>query len=315
MIVRMARVSASAPGAVNNPAPHRGNPWSGHLALIAPLFAVLFVLIKAYVVAQFSLTTAGALVSAAPLSVLVGTITSYLNVTIILATALSAAWLILSRTRYRAHLTRSVVVDSGVFATSVAGAALFPVPNLWGYYTASVLYVLGGATACGLIWWASSTPSRLTWFRWMAWVHQRPHRLVILYFAFLLAPTLRSAWVPAEVLVLRHTIAISDSHLKGGALQRTKYPVVFVLSDDGPWITVMDVRSKVLMRLPTQEVAHRQVCHYTGQPPNSVPLAAYLIGVRFHSPNSFCATLIKDHERRLDPLVVPESSQPATPSS
>src|SRR6187401_2382129 len=52
---------------------------------VIPVLVVFFLLLKVYVVGRFSLTTAGALVSAAPLSVLVGTVSSYLNMALFLA--------------------------------------------------------------------------------------------------------------------------------------------------------------------------------------------------------------------------------------
>jgi hypothetical protein len=49
----------------------------GTLATLAPVLLILLLLVKVYGVARFSLTTAAALVTASPLSVLVGTLTLY----------------------------------------------------------------------------------------------------------------------------------------------------------------------------------------------------------------------------------------------
>ena len=277
---------------------------------MVPLAAILFVLLKAYVVARYSLTTAGALVSAAPVSVLVGTVTSYLNLVIVLVAVGSGAWLLLHRFRAgREPPSRSL--DALVFGAFVGSVALLPVPNKWGYYLlASGYLVLTGLVVLGA-WRLTVRLADRPGLGWLRPMRDRPQRFLAVYVLLLLAPTLRSPWVPAEVLVLRHPVAITDSHLRHGRLPTSRYPVVFVLAEDDPWLTVIDERSRALERLPIDEVAHRQVCHYTGQAPNSVPLLAYLAGKSFRSPNSFCRTLIKNHASVLDPLV---DLEPSTPS-
>jgi hypothetical protein len=68
----------------------------GSFATLAPVLLILLLLIKVYGVARFSLTTATALVTAAPLSVLIGTVTLYQYVSMAIVAAgsllLSIAW-------------------------------------------------------------------------------------------------------------------------------------------------------------------------------------------------------------------------------
>ncbi|MBA2953748.1 hypothetical protein GON03_05420 [Nocardioides sp. MAH-18] len=278
-----------------------------------PVLVVFFLLLKAYVVARYSLTTAGALVTAAPLTVVVGTIMSYLNVAVLVLAVASGAWLVRYVRDVRRKGSQAADPTSGedieplaviVLATCLL---LLPVPsttNFTGAFLRFVLY-LGAVLIMVLGAWLivrGSARRRSSGF--LGHLASKTSWFIAVAAVLVVAPTLRTPWVPAEVLVLRDEIAIQDSHLQGGKLETTKYPVVFVLDENEEWTTVLDVESRILLRLPTSSVAHRQVCHYRGQPPGTVPLAAWLLGHRYQSPNGTCSTLVRKHAARLDPLVV-----------
>lgn len=271
-----------------------------------PVLVVFFLLLKAYVVARYSLTTTGALVSAAPFTVLVGTVTSYLNIALVLIGVGTAWWLVLRR-KSQDRADR----DLRPMAFGIASVCLlfFPLPVHGGLgrifaFTVGVLVV-----AC-LSWWLLSTAARRhTGSAVLRFFAQRQVWGVVAFLVLLL-PTLRTPWVPAEVLVLRDSIAISDSHPVDGQLRTTRYPVVYVLSQDGPWTTALDAKSRFLIRLPTTTILHRQVCHYADQPRSSIPLGAFLMGTRYASPNTVCHTLVARHAVLLDPLVVPSARTP-----
>jgi hypothetical protein len=279
-----------------------------------PILGILYLLLKAFVVAQYSLTTAGALVVAAPLSVLVGTITSYLNLTLLL-TAICAAWWLV---RHQKGPQASVADDDGknldaiAFGVLVTSIIFLPWPFSISYFREellrAILYVVGcGAAVIALRYVArkASAHNGLGWLEWFAPIG----RAIAVFVVLLLIPTLNKPWVPAEVLVLRSSIAIQDSHLEDGKLQRSRYPVVYVLSEGSNWTTVLDAETRILLRLPTDSVAHRQVCRDRDQPPGSVPVWAFISGVRYDSPNTMCHTLVAEHATRLDPLVPPEASE------
>ena len=61
----------------NSNLPRDGKIDIGTLAIISPFVLILLLLVKAYGVARFSLTTATALVITAPISVLLGTLALY----------------------------------------------------------------------------------------------------------------------------------------------------------------------------------------------------------------------------------------------
>jgi hypothetical protein len=289
---------------------------------VIPVLVVFFLLLKVYVVGRFSLTTAGALVSAAPLSVLVGTVSSYLNMALFLAGISILGWLIARWGAGRRGASGNDEPDLDAVAVGVClvCVAFFPVPDRISYFTPAVwkmlAYIIGTGLVLAVIWGAAKLLGRRDGGELFRWVAGKPNYFIAVYVVALLFPTLSSPWVPAEVIVLRHPIAIQDSHLdRNGKLGTSNYAVVYVLSESGQWTTVLDAETRILVRLPTDEVVHRQVCRYKGQPPGTMPLWAVLAGQRYHSPNTMCDTLVEDHRRRLDPLI-PDSGQVApTPSS
>jgi len=287
-----------------------------------PVLVVFFLLLKAYVVARYSLTTAGALVTAAPVTVVVGTIMSYLNISVLLLAVVSLSWLV-RHVRHVREVRRQAGDAAGdptmgedleplvviVFVTSLL---LFPVPSIK-YFTSAfvtvVVYLAAVLAVVLAVWFLVRWGARHSSSTFLQYLSGRTGWFIALAAVLVVAPTLRTPWVPAEVMVLRDDIAIQDSHLTDGELKTTRYPVVFVLAENGEWTTVLDVESRILLRLPTSSVAHRQVCHYEGQPPGTVPLAAFVLGHRYQSPNTMCSTLVRDHRDRLDPLVVPEEPE------
>jgi len=273
-----------------------------------PLVAIFYLLLKAYVIGEYSLTTAGALVVAAPLTVLVGTITSYLNLALLMIALWATTWLWRQResTSEGTSSADAKTLNAFVFGLLLTCILFLPWPFSVTYFQEAILsalwYVFGTAAAVLLLWGLLLGLRRKGKHLWLAGL-STPGRIAALYAVILLLPTLDRPWVPAEVLVLRSAIAIQDSHLEDGELRRSKYPVVYVLSESSSWTTVLDAESRILLRLPTDEVAHRQVCRYQDQPPGSVPIWAYISGFRYDSPNTMCHTLVDEHELLLDPLV------------
>lgn len=287
---------------------------------LIPGLAILYLLLKAFVVANYSLTTAGALIVAAPLAVLVGTVTAYLNLAFLLIMVATAAWLF----RRRAGTPQSPAdpetknIEAMAVGLLLASTLFLPWPFSISYFRDGILgalvYILAiGGLAVAL--WATSRMARRRMLgssrsgldrvaTWLAWLFT-PRHIIAASVVFLLLPTLNRPWVPAEVLVLRNAVAIQDSHLDDGRLRRSRYPVVYVLAQDGEWLTVLDADTRILLRLPIEEVAHRQVCRHREQPPGSVPIWSYLTGFRYDSPNTMCHTLVNDHDELLDPLVSP----------
>lgn len=278
-----------------------------------PVFVVVFLLLKAYVVARYSLTTAGALVSTAPVTVLVGTVTSYLN-TVILLTFVGAAIWLFRRVRSSGHAggmedagEHEHELEAMVFGVFLIAFLFLPVPASISYFAWPFFRLLGYlllvAALVYFAWRVIGFLAPRAGFGFLRPILGRRSWFVALFVVVVLMPSLRRPWVPSEVLVLRDDIAIRDSHLVNGRLETSRYPIVYVLSTDEQWTTTLDTETRILLRLPTSSVQHRQVCRYRGQPPATVPLAAFLFGYRYHSPNTMCDTLVENHEDLLDPLI------------
>ena len=80
----------------NEPTGWRATIVSENFTFISAVAVTTFVTLRAYGAARFSLTTASALITTAPLSVLFGTITSYAYAVLPLLCIVGAAWFLAS---------------------------------------------------------------------------------------------------------------------------------------------------------------------------------------------------------------------------
>jgi len=134
---------------------------------------------------------------------------------------------------------------------------------------------------------------------------------------FVLVPTLEHPWVPAEVLALRSAGVFNDLHPDNQPLRSTRYPVVYVLSDSNGWTTALTAETRRLIQIPSSSIGARAVCHHPSQLPGSATLWQRIQGQDYNSGNLLCARLVIRHKSLLDPQVPPDAtpaSQGATPS-
>ena len=280
-----------------------------------PLLVGAFLLLKAYVVADYSLTTAGVLVSEAPLTVLVGTLTAYINIAVLLIfigtlTVLvrnGRAALTYEKTDRSPDSAPDHEVDAITFGIFLVCFVFLPVPSSIRHFKEEVRDELTYIAVAGLTilaaWQIIKFLARRPGLRVMRHALPRRSWFMATFVVVLLLPTLKSSWVPAEVLILRQDIAIQDSHRVNGRLETSKYPVVYILSENSRWTTALDAESRILLRIPTEAILHRQVCRAEGQPPGTVPLGAFLLGYDYKPKNSKCKNLLEHRGRRLDPLI------------
>jgi hypothetical protein len=261
------------------------------------VLAALFVLLKAFAVSNYSLTTTGALITTAPLTVLLGSLASYLYLMLAVMALMLPVWLY----RNMAELNRYVLVIGAVVA--VVSIMFVPVPDARSAkpLLQILLYALAVAAALALLFGA------LARSRMFAQIQPRrgalPALLLGLGLGLLVVPTLARPWVPAEVLVLRETGVPADMHLRDGEMVLSKYPIVYVLSDSGGWTSALDAETRLLVRVPSSNVAARMVCHHSSQLPGTGTLWLYLNRKSYRSPNASCETLIEEKERMLDVMV------------
>jgi hypothetical protein len=277
----------------------------------------MLLLLKAYVVAGYSLVTASALVTSAPIAVLVGTVTSFLNIVVLVVFVVTSAWLY-GRWRKR-NKTEDLDADEQkqvtllVFAVWAMCLLFLPVPwSIEIYRRASILEVVYtiSVIAIGVLLYylCGYVSRRLNWRRaeagWFA----------VLVGVALLLPTLKTPWMPSEIWVLDQSIATRDLHADPGSerVKLSKYPVVFVLSVNGDWAVGMDVKTRLVLHIPAKNVKARVVCKYADTPPNTLPLWAFLSQYHYKTPNKYCGNLL-DPPGQLDQFVPKASPSTSTP--
>ncbi len=277
----------------------KGIAW-GTLLQTASILTGVFLLLKAFAVSHFSLTTTGALITTAPLTVFLGSVASYLYLLIFGLVVVCPFWLV----RRAAELT---AVETGV-GSALFGLCLlfFPFPSDLSLSTwvGPVLYSVSVAVAM----WVGFSLVRRRIGKGKGPKFLAAHSaawFVGFGAALTLIPTLEQPWVPAEALVLRGHGAPSDMHLRSGTLQLSKYPVVYVLDESDGWTSALDADTRLLIRIPSSSIAARAVCHHRSQLHGARTLLQFMKREGYKSPNTLCDTLIGDPEHLLLPLVAP----------
>ncbi len=266
---------------------------------VGGVITALFVMLKAFAVSNYSLTTTGALITTAPLTVLLGSLASYLYLLLAVMAFGLPVWVVLHAGELNRYFLGVCV------ALWVVTLLLLPVPNRGsaGAFLRDFTY----AGICAVVLWTLSRAlTRARARRGPGFLGAVSRAWFIgVGLGLLVVPTMDRPWVPAEVLVLRQASVPSDMHLKDGRLPLSKYPVVYVLADSGEWTSALDANTRLLLRIPSSNIAARAVCHQPSQLPGTGTLWQRLRGQSYASPNTLCSKMVDDPTRRLDVLVVP----------
>src|SRR4051812_37938048 len=283
-----ATTASGRPGDGTGPAPSLFD-ITARLAALGAVVLSSFALVKCYAVAHFSLTTGSALLTTAPLSVLLGTVMSYACWILPLgALALgSLAWVRKQRGGGGGEIVALVLA-------TLAAAALSPLMPLL-VTTGSFLLVLAvfhgqpvvsavayrdgsppprwlrrwtgrnGSPPPALLarWTEWSSRPRASWVvRWHGW-RLRSLAVATFFGVALLVVffwTVTRAWIPVELVTVRADG--QETLLVGNVLDTT----------DG-WTTVMRAGDRGLSRFPSEDVLSRQLCHLNGaQPAGQAPI-------------------------------------------
>ena len=248
-----------------------------HLASFGAIALFTFVLLKTYAAAKFSLTTASALLTTAPVSVLLGTITSYDYYALPFLFVAAAAWYVSLRKsdRSTAHMLRPVALAVAIIAGLLA-PLFYLVLELSGLV---VLLIVLGLRQRRLDTGRSSS-------RFDRIVSRLPSfRVCVAYYSvavatIILLSTLTNLWMPVEVVTVR--TATEESQILG-----------HVLSSEGDWTTILTASSRAIVRVHNEDVVERHICHYRTQAAGRPPLYYSLLGRRYSSPNRNCTAFIR----------------------
>lgn len=257
---------------------------------VMSMLLVLLVLVKAYGVARFSLTTGTALVTAAPLSVLIGTLALY-EYAFLAALAAAAFWLFIMGLLTGGELRRWTPLT---FALFLFATLLSPPQYLyWTFAAAAVSLALYLIIA--KIPRSDNLYKRLT----RSSDVPSPSRIAACIAALLaggfLLITIDRPWLPADVVVLKQPIVVRATGANPHS-EKTSRPVVFIVSEQDGMTTMLVDEDRYLVSIPTSNIAVSAICHLNGQLGDGQPLFWKILGRSYSSPNLACWRLTDQPE-------------------
>lgn len=268
-----------------------GSLQGADLAFVGALVLGIFVLLKCYAAARFSLTTASALLTTSPTNVLLGSLTLYAYQLFPLLGLASLCFAVASKHAHGWNLTCLLCAAFAVLAFAVS-------PLLYIVLTAGplLLIVLGHFT------WRrrAENPKRGS-----ALGHVVAAYLVVAT-SIVIAASLTALWVPVEAIIYR-------SSPPNTATSATETSVVFghVLVADGTWTTVIRGDDRGITRIRSTAVLSRRLCHLSQtQPRGRPPLYYHLVGRSYASPNRGCDTVRTDIVRHNPDVLLQPGSLP-----
>jgi hypothetical protein len=249
------------------------------LKLAGPVLLLAVFVAKAYGIAGYSLTTTAALVAATPLAILVGTVSLYAYVFVGLVAVGSAA--VFAGGFIDAYRERCRPLMPLSLALAVVAALLSP----W-HYTLDVV-------ACGFV------VLLVYWILRLARIRVALHSFVaaavmVLLTVFVLA-TVRTAWLPAQVITLSQPIVSNPVH---PVTSLTRKPVVYLVDDKDGWVTLLMDDDRFVAQVKDSAVVSRQVCHLNTQFPGAEPLFGVLSGQLYAPHDVSCWRLTDQPDER-----------------
>jgi hypothetical protein len=253
-----------------------------NLAAAGAVLLTGFALTKAYAVADFSLTTGAALLTAAPVAVLLGSLMSYAYWVFPLVSA-ATSWAGFRIWKAEGWSGQAITLLGVAVFTALLSPAR-PLLTIALALTGFVLVFRLPALAADRR--AERRLPRRTWLRPLAWIAHRKLFSIQLFFLvaafWVLLTSLTEPWIPIEIITFHDN---GGQHLILGN----------VLAADDTWTTILRAGDRGLSRIKSDDVLTRQLCHLTGsQPPGQAPLLWTIAGRSYNSPNHSCARLVKE---------------------
>ena len=97
---------------------------------------------------------------------------------------------------------------------------------------------------------------------------------MLLLVAFIFA-TLRTPWLPAQVVTLNKQIVGNPIH---PVKSLTHKPVGYVINDANGWMTMLIDDDRYIAQFPDSYVVSRTICHLSDQFPGAEPLFGTIFG-------------------------------------
>ena len=241
-------------------------------ARVTALVVLVLLLVKVYGVARFSLATATRLATAAPLSVVLGTLALYEYAVMALLAGLGVL-LFVAGVAGRGNLRRWAPLT---LTLAVTATLITP-----------VLYLIwaGGAVVVVLALWVAL-------HRWAG-----PARIALWVAAPLLAgfvlATLSHPWLPAEVVTLRTPVVVNPQ-----TKELSARPVVYLLSEQNGWATLLVDSDRYLAVVPASGITAQRICQAGSQLGEGQTLYQQLLRQPGSSPELACWRLTDQPEEQ-----------------
>ena len=269
------------------------------LAKLGSLLLFVFLIIKVYGVAGFSLTTATGLISAQPLSVLIGSISLYAYAFMAFL-ALLLLWLLILGLQKRNAICRRYAPL--IFVLMIFAVLLSPVSYL---IDATVCIVVAFIIALVPYWLlnrkrysaSNSTADKRegrTLRRFYVRLADRDAKprfhvivltiILIELMAFVLA-TITKPWIPAEFVMLRSPIVANPVHPTDS---KTSKPIVFIVDESNGWVTMLMDEDRYLISVPESMIKQRTICHLEDQFSGTNPLLETIFGQAYQPHDLAC---------------------------
>jgi hypothetical protein len=232
------------------------------IKLAGPALVLAVFVAKAYGIAGYSLTTTAALVAATPLAILIGTVALYAYVFVGLVAVGAAA--VFAGGFIDAYRERCRPLMPFSFALALIAVLLSP----WHY----TLDVVACALVVLLVYWI------LRLVRIRVALHSFAAAAVMLLLTVFVLATVRTAWLPAQVITLSQPIVGNPVH---SVTSLTRKPVVYLVDDKDGWLTVLMDDDRFVAQVRDSTVVSRQVCHLNTQFPGAEPLFGVLTGQNY----------------------------------
>lgn len=272
--------------------------YSLDLTIAGSLLLIVFLMIKVYGVAGFSLTTATGLVAAQPLSVLLGTLSLYAYAFMAFV-AIALLWFLVLGLRNINPACRRLAPL--ILVLMIMAILLSP----WRYLIDAIACI-AAAVLLGLIIYLPLGMARSRKNRGTN-EDAGPERtgspepqagrsgairfseivitiVLIELMAFVLA-TLSKPWVPAELVTLSSPIVANPVH---PSISMTSRPVVFVVGDDNGRVTMLMDEDRYLMTVPESMIKQRMICHLSDQFGGAAPLIETIFGQPYQPHDLAC---------------------------
>jgi hypothetical protein len=243
---------------------------------------VILFLIKAYGVARYSLTTTAALVATAPVSAALGTLAIF-GYLVMPFLVVIAGWFLLVNWKQYTKVWWPLLA-----ALAVIAMLLSPLSYLAYVIGAVLVAIVMEVLVRYLIRHPAKLPPRMHWI-------ERTRGLFIIYlaaiaFAAFFVTTIDSPWLPAEVLSVSGSGAVTHIQAPDAADAHEKTPEVYVVGEDNGFMVALVAENRAIVHIPDTRIKARYICHDDqSQLLSQRPLLWLLQGRGYDSPNYSCS--------------------------